>query len=362
MKRVDGLMILAVSLGLVLASCELNPGVDFMELKPTPASSSVVEGHGLLARMNLGWYDQPFANPNVVDAMVPPAGPSGEHVRQKRWHFLSFMSDRFIIGIAAVDATYMANAFVYIFDFWNEAFTEFSSLGPSAVVTVSGNSISGETTYRTEGLCLRIVNEPTRHTVTFSCDQGGDTLTGTLVAHEESDPFVQAKEVDWRHIVYTHQNSMCAASGTAFWNCMEVTFDPETDFAGSDYTVGIQNYETFWNWASGTGYAADGTPLAVNLGGEAIFWIGDSIHRTESVSFTYGEVLEDWTIRSGDGSIDLTFQPVHMREGHIDVLGVIASDFLQPFGTFTGRITGPGDVVYEIDTMVGVTEEHFARW
>lgn len=31
-------------------------------------------------------------------------------------------------------------------------------------------------------------------------------------------------------------------------------------------------------------------------------------------------------------------------------------------GYFTGTITGEDETVYEIHTMLGVTEEHFAKW
>ena len=353
----------ALLLGSGMLGCELNQGVDFLTMKETPASSSVVECGGFLPPMNLGWFDRPFEHPNVVDAMAfESMNPDGESIRQKRWHYFSFANDRYIIGMAAVDVTYIANGFAYVYDFDADVFKEFSHVGLSKVVTVSENSVSGESTYETDGFRIHIVNDGATHTVDFSFDDGVDTLTGTLSVIETGDPFVNATEVSRRHIVYTHQNSMATAAGTALWNGREITFDPLTDFGGTDFTVGLQNYETSWNWASGTGYATDGTPLAINVGGEALFWIGDTIHRTEGATFTYEDLLSDWTIRSYDGVIDLTFHPVNMREGYINIFDVIVSEFYQPFGRFTGTITGDDGVVYEIDTMLGVTEEHYAKW
>jgi hypothetical protein len=363
MKMIAELTMIVVCSCVFVLGCELNQGVDFMVMQKTPASSAVAEGRGLSAEMNLGWFDEPFLNPNVVDAVwFPPTTPGGDHIRQKKWHFFSFASDRYIIGLAAVDATYIANGFVYVYDFDSGAFKEFSNVGGSSTVTISENSVSGESTYDAPGFWIHIVNNGVQHTVDFLCDDGTDTLSGTLHATEVGDPFVQAKEVFWRHIVYTHQNSMGRASGTATWNGQAISFDSATDFAGMDYTAGIQKYETFWNWASGTGTATDGTPLAVNLGGDALFWIDTSIHRVEGVTFTYDNLLSDWTIRSEDGVIDLTFQPVFMREGLINIFNIIVSEFYQPFGSFTGTLTGADETVYEIDTMLGVTEEHFAKW
>ena len=55
------LMIVAIVLiGSALSGCELNQGVDFLTMKQTPASSSVVECGGHMPPMNLGWFDQPF--------------------------------------------------------------------------------------------------------------------------------------------------------------------------------------------------------------------------------------------------------------------------------------------------------------
>jgi len=136
-----------------------------MVMKETPASSAVVEGQGLCATMNLGWFDEPFLNPNVVDALfLLPPDENGEHLRQKKWHYFSFANERFLIGLAAVDATYLANAFVYVYDFETDRFKEFSHIGFSDVVTVSRNSVAGETVYAAPGFSIRIENSgrPTR--------------------------------------------------------------------------------------------------------------------------------------------------------------------------------------------------------
>lgn len=362
MRSTQKVVLLFLYLAVMTSACDINRGIDFMSLQTTPDSSSVVEGIGLSAEMNLGWFNAPFADPNVTDALGFPPAENNGHLRQKKWHFLSFAGSRYIIGIAAVDATYIANGFVYIYDYQADILKEFSHVALPDRVIISNNSISGESIYDAEDFYLRIANHGYRHTVTFNCRDDQNSLSGTLQADEAGDPFVQAKEVEWRAIVYTHQNSQASASGTAVWNGQPITFNPETDYAGMDYTAAVQKHETFWNWASGTGYATDGTPLAVNLGSDPVFWIGSTIYRVEDVTFDYQDLLSEWTIRSGDGTVDLIFHPVNMREGNINFLNILKSEFYQPFGSFSGTITGKDGTVYEIDTMPGVTEEHYARW
>jgi hypothetical protein len=69
-----------------------------------------------------------------------------------------------------------------------------------------------------------------------------------------------------------------------------------------------------------------------------------------------------WRIRSGDGAVDLTFAPEGQRAQDTNVLGLLTSRYVQPFGSFSGRIALPGLAPLELEKVPGVTEDHFARW
>ena len=66
--------------------------------------------------------------------------------------------------------------------------------------------------------------------------------------------------------------------------------------------------------------------------------------------------LAPWRVQGGEGRVDLTFHPEGFRAQTID-LKLIASRYLQPFGTFSGQIDGVA-----IEGLPGVTEDHAARW
>jgi len=62
----------------------------------------------------------------------------------------------------------------------------------------------------------------------------------------------------------------------------------------------------------------------------------------------------------GEGGTHLTFAPEGYREQTVD-LKVLRSRYVQPFGTFSGRIV-TGGVAYAIDGVPGVAEDHDALW
>ncbi|HYA67208.1 MAG TPA: DUF2804 family protein, partial [Acidimicrobiales bacterium] len=116
---------------------------------------------------------------------------------------------------------------------------------------------------------------------------------------------------------------------------------------------------TEWRWAS-----ASGNGVALNLTEgftaptENVVWNGGRLESVGPVRFAFDREnpASPWRITGPDGGVDLAFAPEgHRQESRNLVLA--ASHYLQPFGTFRGRI---GGVV--IDGLVGVTEDHVARW
>lgn len=62
--------------------------------------------------------------------------------------------------------------------------------------------------------------------------------------------------------------------------------------------------------------------------------------------------------------MDLTFTPWGARAARED-FKVVVSDFIQPFGTFSGTLRfrdGDTTVQVELDEGFGVVENHYAKW
>ena len=143
-----------------------------------------------------------------------------------------------------------------------------------------------------------------------------------------------------------------------------VRFPVSGQLAGVDFTHGFFARETAWRWAFGMG--RQGSRLvAFNFSegflrgeGENAAWIDGEPRAVGPVrfEFTGAEPLASWRIRSEDGAVELTFQPEGYRAQTVDLM-LIMSKYVQPFGTFSGRLGG-----VEVTSLPGVTEDHAARW
>jgi hypothetical protein len=78
--------------------------------------------------------------------------------------------------------------------------------------------------------------------------------------------------------------------------------------------------------------------------------------------FDATQPLQPWRVHTDDGRLDLRFTPEGARQADID-LGVVASHYVQPVGTFEGWVrAAPADPPRPVQGLLGVTEDHRSAW
>jgi hypothetical protein len=124
-----------------------------------------------------------------------------------------------------------------------------------------------------------------------------------------------------------------------------------------DESAGYHERTTDWEWSAGVGTLEDGRFAGWNL----VRGIHDAEHGSERAVWVEGhEPVEAGPVEfaadlSGVGG--LTFTPEATRRRRDD-FGLVRSDYVQPFGTFTGEL--PGGLVLREGR--GVMERHSALW
>ena len=77
--------------------------------------------------------------------------------------------------------------------------------------------------------------------------------------------------------------------------------------------------------------------------------------------FNRDDIDRPWTITSQDGRINLTFTPINQRSEKLN-LWVLKSNFRQFIGHFSGSIQDNDGSIHQLENVLGLTEDHFARW
>lgn len=131
-----------------------------------------------------------------------------------------------------------------------------------------------------------------------------------------------------------------------------------------DSSAGYHARATEWRWSAGVGTASDGRALAWNL----VDGVHDAVRQSERTVWLDGEAREVAPVTFADdlscvrfaepdGGGALLFS-AEAERARRDDLKIFASDYRQPFGTFSGTL--PGGI--EVAEGYGVMEWHDVRW
>lgn len=158
--------------------------------------------------------------------------------------------------------------------------------------------------------------------------------------------------------VWTRKQAAIAARGALLIAGRRIDLEGR---AVVDDTVGYHARRTAWRWSAGAGRLADGRTAGWNL----VEGVNDPPHRSERSIWLDGLASEPEPVRfAADLSAlsfaeggELRFAAEAVRERH-ERLGPLRSDYVQPFGTFSGTLAG----ALELVEGLGVMERHEARW
>lgn len=78
--------------------------------------------------------------------------------------------------------------------------------------------------------------------------------------------------------------------------------------------------------------------------------------------FDAAQPMSPWRVHTDDALLDLVFTPEGARAEDRN-LGVAASHYVQPIGSFSGRVRASAMSPWrQVEGLVGVTEDHRSRW
>ena len=334
--------------------------------------------NGELAQV--GWARQPVLDCNLERAAFYPWLLRGwQRLRVKRWDYYALFTPQRFFSATVADLGYAANVFVYTLDWQTKTLHEEGLVLPSGAVKLPRNSTEGETVYmsRKARLIFQAETGVRRVQVEWPGFDGGKGISANLEMvcppeHESMNIVIPIRE---RRFYYNRKINCMPATGVLVYGDVREQVDPRQSLASLDWGRGVWEYRSYWNWASASGFLADGRAVGLNLGrgfgdttqaSENALVLDGKVHKLGAVRFDYisGKYMEPWRFgddRPGRKQIDLTFTPFKERVARSNML-VIFSEVHQMFGQYSGCVVADDGEEIHIDGLVGFAEEHHARW
>ncbi|HYC00760.1 MAG TPA: DUF2804 domain-containing protein [Candidatus Limnocylindrales bacterium] len=338
------------------------------------ASSCLIDGRG---DARFGVFTEPVLEVNYRDFALlsphdRPRGAVARHFGFNQFQFLGGLSPALLFGCAIADIKYVATAFVYFYEPATRRFSEFSFRSPLGVCCrFDQRPEDGSTTFRSGGnhFAMTATHHPQQRHLWVKL-AGGVEIDALF---DEQSPRLQpmwictpAGATGW---VYARKTAGASVRGTAVWEGRRFDLAELGMLGHNDWSAGYMRRETFWNWACLAGRLADGRVVGMNLScgvnetshTESCFWIDGVLHPVGTVAFDYDrrDLTEPWRVR-GRG-IDLTFVPEGRHSERVNAL-VVATNFQQLFGRYTGTMTTAGGESLTIESLYGYMERHYAKW
>lgn len=307
---------------------------------------------------------------------------SPRRLQRKGWLYGAVFSERWIVGCAIADAGLISSAFVYVFDRQSRLMREYNSLRPLAFSEDFQPSPNGiwALKQREKSWCIQpLTNQSGWH---FQFSHPDLDVSFELHDHRASisalnnAPSALYRGQPSRPFHYTHK--LTGATANVHIRIHHEIHDLADVRGVFDFTLGYPPRATLWQWASWVGQLDDGRTLSGNLvaqtmnGLENAVWIGAANNtkddsKTDVIALPQAifddlptDTAQTWQIRTADDRLRMQFMPEGARSECIN-LGLLASDFTQPFGAFHGIWRDDNGNEHTL-TGIGVVERHRALW
>ena len=327
-----------------------------------------------------GYFDQTPTRINVddFDYRTPLGGrqlPGRKWLDYNQFQYIGLISDELLVGCALADMRYLGLAFVYTFEPATGDLQEFSLKLPLARgMSLTDRPLDGTSELSSGGNRIRMIAEVNPRVVTLDIKlKSGLEVRASfdMDADPTFEPMALCTQTAKHGWVFTQKVAGIRATGYVKGHFGEMDLSEINAYAHYDYSVGYMRRETFWNWACFSGEVA-GSAVGLNVScgvnetsySENCIWVDGKLIKVGLTNFEYDRARPaegQWSVKTIDGAVDLTFEPEGVHEEKLNAI-VVAGDLKQVFGKFSGTITPPGGDPITIEDQYGFVEDQYAKW
>ena len=348
-----------------------------------PIINSLIEN----AQPTLGVFQQ-VKNVNYLDyhshlISQKPVAKWRKELKVNQFCFIQIIQPPFRICFAVATIKLATSAFVYLYNDETEQLEVCEALQPlTRNASFLGDHHQGKMSFESRNLTLKIEFSPTQ--VIVNLDSKSIVLKAILERLDQ--PLAICTPTGRRGWTFTQKEPFSKVFGhlsikakskfNTDKQIKRLAFTNNTS-ANLDWTLGYMRRETNWFWCCINSTLADTRHFLLNLSmgvnetgsSENACWLDGQIHYLPPVLFKRHELASSsqgtWHIYHqnlgwSDVNIDLTFTPITVYK-KTDNFAVVASIFEQWIGLYSGEIR-LGTEVIKLDKVMGLAEDHFAKW
>jgi hypothetical protein len=343
-----------------------------MQHEITEAGPLLDEQGGLAQR---GFSRRPLLTYNPERLAVMPLRWLNR-LRLKEWDYYAVTSRDWFFSVTVANVGYLGMAFAYFIDFVARTMQDATTVTPFGLgAQLPPSSRHGDIAFHQNGVRIAFVRKPTERRLFVNWPKfGRGGLQAELVAQQPAshESIVMATPMGPAHFYYNEKINCLPTTGYVQLPDRRVEATPASALTSLDWGRGAWPYQTFWNWASASGFLPDGRTLGLNLGKgfgdlsaatENCFFVNGMMDKLEQVDFVYDprDFHQPWRFASSDGRLALTFTPFFERSATLNLV-VLATAAHQMFGRYTGTLRTAAGETIAVRDLLGWTEEHRARW
>jgi hypothetical protein len=324
----------------------------------------------------IGWSRQPLLDCNLEAAHFYSVRPF-QHLRIKRWDYYAVFTPRTFFSATIADLGYAGNIFVYVMNLKTGELHEEGLVIPFGNgVQLPRNSTEGSSHFKSKKVSLDFYVTATNRSLSVSWPDfhAGRGIKAEINLHcpPGYESLAIVIPIGKKRFYYNRKINCLPAEGNIKYGESIEMLNPTNSIGSLDWGRGVWKYQSYWNWASSSGFLPDGRTVGLNLGcgfgdlskaGENALILENRVHKFEQIEFEYttGEYMKPWKFSDPVGRLELIFTPFKERIARTK-LGIIDSEVHQMFGSYNGRAVADNGEVIWLNELIGFAEEHHARW
>lgn len=318
-------------------------------------------------------------NPEAIGFARKPLIESnlrGHFPRKKRWNYWCVFGTEIAFSVTISHFDYAAACSVYFLNYENQRFYEKSIILPFTKSIKLAPKAFEECRFSHEGLSIELTEGIGQTFMSVKAqDFDGEPLQADLkIDHSVSHDSLNVVIPRSRNLFQlTTKHLTLPVSGTVRIGDRPYAFDPMDSFAVLDCSRGVWPRETSKNWAMAS-QLVFGKTIGLNFGGKwtdgsgmtenafIVDGILTKIHEDVLFNYIKSDYTAPWKIQTKfSDDVHLTFTPFFERVAKSD-LRLLKSEVHQLFGYFNGYVRYADGRKLKIRQLLGVVEEHYAKW